>query len=377
MITLLEKEIAQEIAMGYERFKIISLNPVKINFRCPHCGDSARRASMTRGWFYEHDNILRYGCFNCNYNLPIGSYLKEHFPEHFRNWLRDRRGSGNTERVESEQREKNLFSIKKPVIESLPECENLADLSDEHPAKKYMLNRMIPRDKLSLFWFTMNWKKVANSIVSDTYEDDSEAEPRIVIPIRNREGKIESVQGRALRKSDNIRYLTIKVDEHSSKIFGVERVSNDDKPVFVFEGPIDSVFIHNGIAMAGGQVDPNVVPFRDRRVWVLDNENRSPDTMTRYQKLIDLGESVVMWDKAPWLMKDINDMVQKENANPLDIYDYLCNNIVSGLRATNRFSRWKKNERKSNSNRESKSTEHGTANLRDQLKRRSGFASRY
>ena len=366
MITTLEKNIAQEIAMTYERCKIHSLTPVKINFRCPHCGDSMKRKSMTRGWFYEHDNVLRYGCFNCNYNLPIGSYLKEHFPEYFRKWLRDRR----TDVKEVDNREKDLFSIKKIYVDSLPYCENLSDLVDEHPAKKYMLQRMIPRDKLNLFWFTMDWKKVANHVFKDTYDDVSEREPRLVIPIYNKEGKIESIQGRALRKNESIRYITIKAFEDANKISGFERVDQRQDPVFVFEGPIDSVFIPNGIAMAGGQVDINVVPFRERRVWVLDNENRSPDTMTRYHKLIDAGESVVLWDKAPWTMKDINDMVQKENANPVDIYEYLCNNIVSGLRANNRFSRWKKNERKSNSYGTSQSTKPESASLRDRLERR-------
>lgn len=367
MITVYEKNIAQTIGLTYERCKIHSLNPVKINFRCPHCGDSMKNASMTRGWFYEYENVLRYGCFNCNYNVPIGTYLKEHFPEYFRGWLRDRRGD---EPRKEESREKELFSIKAPKVEGLPHCEKLSDLPDEHPAKKYMLNRMIPRDKLSLFYFTMEWKKVANHVFKGTYEDDSEKEPRLVIPIYTREGNMEAIQGRALRKSEKIRYITIKSHEHSNKIFGCERVDNSSKPVFVFEGPIDSVFVPNGIAMAGGQVDMNVVPFRDRRVWVLDNENRSPDTMKRYEKLIESGENVVLWDQAPWTSKDVNDMIQKENASPVAIYDYLCNNIVSGLRANNRFSRWKKNDRKSNSNSSSKRNEPESASLRDLLKRR-------
>lgn len=365
MITIYEKNIAQTIGMTYERCKIMSLNPVKINFRCPHCGDSAKRASMTRGWFYEYDNDLRYGCFNCNLNLKIGSYLKKFFPEYYREWLRDRRG----ETPERNHIEKDLFSIKTSYIEELPDCERLDKISDEHPAKKYMLNRLIPHDKMHLFYFTMNWKTVANSIAKDTYPDE-EPEPRIVIPIYNRDGKMESVQGRALRKSDAIRYITIKSHENASKIFGVERVDNTDKPVFIFEGPIDSIFIPNGIAMSGGQVDPNVVPFRGRRAWVLDNENRSPDTMKRYEKLIEQGENVVLWDQAPWISKDINDMILKEKVNPITIYEYLCNNIVSGLRANNRFIRWKKNDR-SNQNRRSKRTESGTTSLRDRLERRS------
>lgn len=364
MITVYEKNIAQSIGMTYERCKVHSLNPVKINFRCPHCGDSARNKSLTRGWFYEFDNQLRYGCFNCNYNLPIGIYLKDNFPEYYREWLRNRRG----ETKEDDLREKELFSIKAPEIKKLPYCERLDLLSDEHPAKKYMLNRMIPSDKMHLFYFTMEWKKVANHIVK-TYDDDSEKEPRIVIPIFNKENKMEAIQGRALRKNE-IRYITIKSHEHANKIFGCERVDNSSDPVFVFEGPIDSVFIKNGIAMAGGQVDINVVPFRDRRVWVLDNENRNPDTMHRYEKLIEQGESVVLWDKSRWESKDINDMIVKENANIAEINEYLKGNIVSGLRALNRFKRWKKNDRKNSNDRRSQKHEYGTSSLRDRLKRR-------
>lgn len=368
MITIYEKNVAQSLAMTYQRCKIHSTNPVKINFRCPLCDDSAKSATKARGWFYEYENELRFGCFNCNANYRFGSYLEKFYPEQYREWLRDRRGE--QPKLE-DKREKELFSIKKREI-TLPLCERLDKLSDEHPAKKYMLQRMIPRDKLCLFYFTMEWKKVANHVFKDTYPQEciEETEPRIVIPIYNRENKIESVQGRALRKSDEIRYITIKSEENSSKVFGVERVDNTKDPVFVFEGPIDSVFIKNGIAMSGGQVDINVVPFKERRVWVLDNENRSPDTMNRYEKLINQGEKVVLWDQALWKSKDINDMILKENASQEMIYEYLCNNIVSGLKATNRLIRWKKNERKSYQNRRSKNESNGFTSLRDKLERR-------
>lgn len=370
MITVYEKNVAQDLGLTFERCKIHSLTPVKINFRCPLCGDSMKSKYLARAWFYEYEGKLRYGCFNCNENMLIGEFLKRYHPERYREWLRDKRGA--TEEVD--RREKDLFSIKTPVVDELPFCERLDKLSDEHPAKRYMINRKIPSDKMYLFYFTMDWKKVANHVCPDTYKDD-EREPRIIIPIYNKDGKIESIQGRALRECDGIRYLTVKTHEHANKVYGIERVEDDKKPVFYFEGPIDSVFIHNGCAIAGGQMDVNLAPFKERRVWVLDNENRQPDTMARYQRLIDAGEDVVLWDKAPWMSKDINDMVQKENANPVDIYNYLCDNIVSGLRAENRFSRWKKNDRKNQTDRKSKSIELNPANLRDRLERRNRSTS--
>ncbi|QHJ78880.1 MAG: hypothetical protein [Caudoviricetes sp.] len=366
MITIFEKNLAQELGLSYERCKIKSITPVEINFRCPLCGDSARNKSMTRGWFYEYENKLRFGCFNCNENYSFSDYIKRYHPEKFRIWLRERRGQVDLD----EGKQKEMFSVKPIVVDTLPFCDRLDLLPDAHPAKKYMIDRKILSDKMSVFYFTMQWKDVANHVSPGTYENTEELEPRIVIPIRNKEGKIESIQGRALRKSEAIRYLTIKTHEHANKVFGIDRVQDDGKPVFYFEGPIDSTFIHNGVSITGGQMDVNIAPFKDRRVWVLDNENRSPDTMSRYEKLINAGEEVVLWDKAPWHSKDVNDMIQKENASPEAVYDYLINNIVTGLNANIRFTRWKKNDRKNQTNSKSKRPETDTPNLRDRLQRR-------
>lgn len=344
MITIFEKNIAQEISRTFERQKIISLNPIKINFRCPYCGDSATNSSKTRGWFYEYENHLRYGCFNCNYNLPIGTYLKENYPEYYRSWVRDKRGVTDTEQQKEADLEKKLFSIDRKKIKELEYCERIDLLSENHPARKYLVNRKIPQENLHLFYFTKEWKKLANWFGETETYNKVDPEPRIVIPFWDNDG-IEVIQGRAVRDIDEIRYITVKRNEESLKIFGRERVKQGD--VFIFEGPIDSTFINNAIAIAGGQLDPSVVPYKNRRVWVLDNENRSTDTMNRYQKLIDEGERIVIWDKCLWKSKDVNDMIIEEGATPESMLDYLKNNIVSGLRAENRFSRWRHSSKKS------------------------------
>ncbi|MFP9035360.1 hypothetical protein, partial [Enterococcus faecalis] len=101
-------------------------------------------------------------------------------------------------------------------------------------------------------------------------------------------------------------------------------------------------FIENGIAITGGQLDLEVVPFKDRRVWVLDNEPRHPDTIKRMTKLVDAGERVMFWDKSPWKSKDVNDMIRKEGATPEQIMEYMKNNIAQGLMAKMRLSKYAK-----------------------------------
>ena len=74
----------------------------------------------------------------------------------------------------------------------------------------------------------------------------------------------------------------------------------------------------------------------------MDNEPRHPDTIARMKRLVDAGERVMFWDRAPWRSKDVNDMVMKENATPQEILEYMKQNISSGLHAKMRLSRYSK-----------------------------------
>jgi hypothetical protein len=86
---------------------------------------------------------------------------------------------------------------------------------------------------------------------------------------------------------------------------------NPSKDIYVVEGPIDSLFLPNGIASAGGdligplqQLDVQKQQF----VVVYDNEPRNKHIVKNIEKAIDSGYRVCIW---PTTMeqKDINDMV--------------------------------------------------------------------
>ncbi|ADG59965.1 DNA primase [Acinetobacter phage Acj9] len=221
------------------------------------------------------------------------------------------------------------------VIEKLDYSERLDTLPADHPIIKYVESRKIPKDKWNRLWFTTKWQELANSIKPGTFETPK-PEPRLVIPIYNREGKIESLQGRALRRS-NVKYMTLKASDNASKIYGQDTVNEKLDFVFVMEGPIDSLFLTNAIAITGGSLNLDMVPWPEKRIWVMDNEPRHKDTIARMQRLIDEGETVCFWDAAPWQSKDVNDMVAKEGADPKDVQQYILDNSVSGLMARMRM----------------------------------------
>lgn len=333
-------QFAEDIAVCLPRFKRIGK---KLNFRCHICGDSDKDAFKARGWFYEYEGKVRYGCFNCNNNFAIGQYLKEYHPDTFRKWLMEKRKESGSWESTSKQEEPKIEQFnKKLYVEDLPFCSRLDTLPVEHPIIKYVSQRKIPVEKYNLLWFTMDWRKLVNSVHADTYPGDSaeQKEPRLVIPIFNEQKKIESFQGRALRANSNNKYITIKAHENASKVYGLDRVVEGD--VFFLEGPIDSLFIFNGAAITGGQLGLSEVPYEGRRVWVMDNERSHPDTIRRIETLINAGERVVLFDKCKYQSKDINDMIVKEGASIEEINEYLRNNIVQGLMAQLRFKKWRR-----------------------------------
>lgn len=326
--------------MQYERnFKELKTRAFTLVCSCPVCGDSKKDSFQARFRCYEYNDNLRIGCFNCGLNLPIGEFLKEHRPDEFRQWLLERRkeqGGGARQAVTWKPKEEPI-----PVIQSIPYSERLDTLPENHPIIRYVVDRCIPKSKWRYLWFTMEFQKLANFVKEETFRFPK-TEPRLVIPIFNEQGKIESLQGRALRKDyGNAKYMTIKTHEMANKIYGMER-ADPTKTVWFMEGPIDSLFIDNACAITGGSMGLAEVPYESSRVWALDNEPRAQHTMERLEKLIDAGEKVVLWDRCPWLYKDINDMVQKGGATPEQITQYMIDNTVSGNMAKFRFNRWAK-----------------------------------
>ena len=46
------------------------------NCRCVICGDSHKKKSKARGYFFNNKNKLMYKCFNCDASMYFSSFLK-------------------------------------------------------------------------------------------------------------------------------------------------------------------------------------------------------------------------------------------------------------------------------------------------------------
>ena len=158
-------------------------------------------------------------------------------------------------------------------------------------------------------------------------------EPRIIIPLFY-QNTLVGFQGRAIGPS-KIKYITVMLNDNAPKIYGLDDVKKD-QTVYITEGPFDSTFIQNSIALCGSDGDVNKWGIIDC-VWIYDNEPRNAEIHSRISRVIDSGEKIVIWPSTI-KEKDINEMI----LSGLNVQNVIKSNIYSGLEAKLKFTTWKK-----------------------------------
>lgn len=156
----------------------------------------------------------------------------------------------------------------------------------------------------------------------------------MLIPFRDESGEIFAYQGRAFGR-ESPKYITIKIDEGRDKIFGLDRIDKS-KSILVVEGPLDSLFLDNCIAVAGADfslIEGDVT-------IIFDNEPRNKEICKQIEKTIDQGRNVCLWpDNIKH--KDINDMIIVGYSKE-ELQEIITNNTFSGIAAKLRFADWRR-----------------------------------
>jgi transcription elongation factor Elf1 len=310
------------ISARFQKFKKIKNN--LYNFRCPICGDSQRNKSKARGYLYQVKNNTNFKCHNCGVNISFNNFLKQIDSAIYKQYSFEKFKEGHTG--------KN-FTVEEPIFHfESPKFKPKLDLpkaSENADAKKYLENRKLNPDK---FYYAYKFKSWANSL-KDVFDDVSKDEPRIIIPLFY-QNNLVGFQGRAL-DSNQIKYITIMLNDDAPKIYGLDEVQKN-KSVYITEGPFDSTFISNSIALCGADGDVDKWGIGDP-VWVYDNEPRNREILSRISRVIEMGQKVVIWPSTI-KEKDINDMV----LSGLNVQSMIESNTYSGLEAKLKFTTWKK-----------------------------------
>ena len=316
------------LSIRLEKFKRVKNS--LYNFRCPFCGDSKKNKNKARGYFFLVKGRMVYKCHNCGVGKTTANFLKDFAPDLYSEYQLEKYRMNSTGKGTTV--EKFTIPDSTPKFKKPHDLKCISDLNKEHPAKKYLLDRKVPESQLSRLFYAEKFKTWVNT-QKKTFDNVQNDQPRIIIPLVRADGTWFGIQGRSLAKYTTLRYITVMFEDHQ-KVFGLDTINKNEK-VYVTEGPLDSLFMDNAIAMCGADVDLSSWDYDF--VYVYDNEPRNRQIIERMEKSISKQDNIVIWPKNV-REKDINDMVLAG----LDPSAIIYSNTYNGLEAKLKFTDWKR-----------------------------------
>ena len=307
------------------------------NFRCPLCGDSQKNKTKSRGYVYRKKNDYFYMCHNCGASTSFYNFLDKVDPTLIKEYALERYKNGDNNKSNHKTPDFEDFKTKKPTFKKTLDLPSIKSLPEAHFAKVYVQQRRIPEAFLSQLYYAEDFAAFIQSL--GIQKELSKEDKRLVIPFYDQEKNLVAIQGRALGES-KLRYITIKLHEDNHKFFGLDRI-NEDKMIYVVEGPIDSMFLDNAVATADSNLESITSIYDKSKVTLIfDNEPRNKEIVKKIDEAIEKHYNVVIW---PEMIesKDINDMV-KEGFSPDEIQDIISKYTFVNLRAKAELVNWKK-----------------------------------
>ncbi len=200
---------------------------------------------------------------------------------------------------------------------------------DYEPARKYLLERCVSDINIHRLYAHDNLDaEIPKRLFKNQTETDDEGiiwlkegveskhgqrvplgtDPRIVIPIKNRSGKLIGIQTRSIDPNmdgKGMRYQGIKYKDEP-QIFNIENI-DESKTIFVVEGEFCAMQLPNAVATIIWEDLPE--RWKDNAIIVYDNDDFA-ESQGKISEAKAAGWNVVEWgDKLPEKYKDITDMV--------------------------------------------------------------------
>ena len=312
--------------------KFKKVKPNLYNFRCPICGDSQKHKNKARGYLYQIKTNTNFKCHNCGASSSFNNFLKgldttlhkQYTLEKFKEGFTSIQDKGNF------VVDKPELKFKAPVFKKKRKKLDLPVANEIKIAKEYLEKRKLDATK---FYFAAKFKEWTNT-QKHTFDTIGRDESRIIIPMYDTDKNLIGFQGRSLGPN-SVKYITVMLQDEAPKLFGLDKI-DDTKPIYITEGPFDSTFLENSVAMCGSDLDIRSFGWSSY-IWVFDNEPRNREIIERINKTIDRGDQIVIWP-SNILEKDINDMILSGH----NVKSIVESNTYSSLQAKIKFNNWKK-----------------------------------
>ena len=315
----------------------------RINFACPYCGDSHDAHKKRANIYWKN---LLFHCYNggCQKHTNIVQFLRD-FDQSISNKddliiFLDKIRESQISQVKREYLQSSVFTnlIKYGIsLSNIKTKLNLASVSENSRMERYLKARFMHKN-LHRFLF--------DPIEEQLYIFNFAPDEHTVIgwQIRNfRKNRekyisynIEKINRMILNRSIDISDEDIMKMNTISLYFGIMK-ADFEKPVTIFEGPIDSMLMSNSIAITGADKPTEMFDEIPTIRYLFDNDIVGLRTMERKLKK---KRTVFMWNRflkdngirekikdfnelVEYCWKNKNDAIKNTNSyftsNPLDI----------------------------------------------------------
>ena len=315
---------------------------------CPMCREGKSWGSKRRLFYLPKKKVIC--CHNCGwYSTPL-------------TWIKKVSGADDIEIIKEikgfsynivQDLSKQSEEPKKEIIRStLPD--NCINLNDPSQTNFYKNEKVV---QLALAYIKERRLNTCINAPPTFYVSltDVVHKNRLVIPFfYNKE--IIFYQTRTLLQADNKtkpKYLS-KISGEKS-LFNIDNVKDDLDCIFIFEGPIDSCFVKNGVSVTGIQ-ERSKQTFNElqkkqldqykfhKRIFVLDSQWQDEASMRKTKILLQQDECVFIWpEKLGKKFKDFNDIcmhTQRDFIKPEIVLNHTFDG-VNGLVQLSRIKRYR------------------------------------
>lgn len=302
---------------------------------CPLCREGTSWGRKRRLYFILDENYLF--CHNCGWSGDPIKFIQEVSNLTYKEIIKE---SSEYDMLPADISKSNDQVIVNKRSEALPR--DSINLQDKIQIDYYKNNKIVIRaleyikdrrldraiNKPDSFWISLN---------------DFIHKNRLVIPFYGLTDEIEFYQTRTIIDTDNTKPKYLSKSGSDRTLFNINRVDMNLDNIFIFEGPIDSCFVRNGVAMAGlnEKSETNLTPAQQAQlnhfklcdiIWVLDSQWLDTASLNKSKIMIDQGAKVFIWPESYGTrFKDMNDMARILDINEIPS-KFITENTYSGIK---------------------------------------------
>ena len=297
---------------------------------------------QARGYHFVVEQNFVYKCHNCGKSTSSVHFLKDNFPDIHKEYLKEYLQEKGVKKTKQKMPSSNDFKFtpKKEILNMSEE--NLRAVCfrawDKIVARQYLQDRKIPDSIIKTLWYVDRAEALCH--LHKKYHDRVLGnDPRVVFPFYAENGELIGLSGRAINNA-SLRYLTMRFVDDVPLIYNINNVDKS-KTIYVTEGPIDSLFLPNSIAV-GGSDFKKIQNLKQNAIIIYDNEPRNTVILDKIEEVIDEGYAVCIWnDKRVEGLKDINDMIMN-GITVEQIVEIIDSCTYSGLSAKLKLQEYRK-----------------------------------